>query len=145
MSDPWIAYAQTKLAANSVKLNPDTHSTGLVGEVTLPYTVPAGKVLRLKRLGIEPLWGAAMIPYIGDSTSTTEAVPTTICLKTYSSGGTRSTTLSVENLLPSINWDCDYFIPAGKKLNLRLAAGANPGPGDAWIYGWAMSGELLDA
>ncbi|MGM4987520.1 hypothetical protein [Tardiphaga sp. 841_E9_N1_2] len=145
MSAPWIAYAQTKMAANSVKLNPITHSNDLLGEVTLPYVVPAGKVLHLQRLGIEPLWGAAMIPFIGESASQHEVTPSDLCLKTYSAGGTKATSTTIEHLIASHNWECDYYIPAGKMLGLRLSTGPNPGPDDSWIYGWCMSGRVLDA
>ncbi|WNV09945.1 hypothetical protein [Tardiphaga sp. 709] len=144
MSDPWIAYGQTGIVSGGVKLNPPTNmSNGLLGEVSLPYTVPVGKVLVLKKIEFEPLWGMALIPYFGDSTSTTEMTPPTLAGNTYSSGSSPSTAPAAN--MRSASFDCEYHVPAGLKVNVRIAAGYNPGPGEAWLYGWAMTGELRDA
>lgn len=135
MSSPWVAYAQTIVPQNGVVQNPTTHANGLIGEVSLPYVVPTGKVLHLTRIALEPLWSAAIIPWIG------ETMTLGSCLDTYTAGGLYTGTPNA--LQPTCSWAVDYWIPAGKKLNMRINAGYQPS--ENWIYGWEMAGELHDA
>jgi hypothetical protein len=51
MSEPWIAYGQQRGPSNAAVDNPPTNSNGVIGEVSLPYTVPVGKKLILTSLG----------------------------------------------------------------------------------------------
>ena len=53
MSEPWIAYGQQRGPSNAAVDNPPTNSNGVIGEVSLPYTVPVGKKLILTSWGIE--------------------------------------------------------------------------------------------
>lgn len=133
---PFICVGQTTIDSTGSVINPSTNVNGLVGESTLPYVVPANKILHITRLSVEPLWGAALILFVADDS----IIQTSNCLCTYSSGGKLAPNTSTDALIDSKVWDTDYYIPAGKKLNLRLS-----GTLANWTYGWCVGGELLDA
>lgn len=136
-AEPWIAHAQTTVASGATVYNPATFTGGLVGEHSLPYTVPYGKVLRVKRITVECLWSAAIIPYMGDGT-----MDFFKSLDTFACGGMYMTP-NANHLLPTMTWETDYAIPAGKQFNMRIST--TWAPSNDWVYGWSISGELLDA
>lgn len=145
MSAPWIMHAQTLIPPGVPIHNPTTFVTGaLRGEVGTGYAVPAGKVLHLKRAKIEPLWSAAVVIYTGAGTSDATWIPANT-LGTFSSGGQFGSPAAgvTPPLLETMVKELDYWIVAGQQVNVRLSSGWTPS-GD-WIYGWEVTGELLDA
>lgn len=138
VADPWYAYGQTVIPPNGVVQNPQPNVNGLIGAVTsLPYTVPAGKILIVKMFQMEALWGGAILPWIGDTLADFTAAN---CLSTVNS----------DNINSGMNFPASflfngftYHIPAGKKLNIRLSA--NYANSTGWIYGWYVGGELINA
>lgn len=141
MSQPWIAYGQTLFKPNIQ--NPPCLNNGLLGEChSFPYTVPVGKILKLTTLQIEPLWGAAMIPWIGDFPCTTEKGLATVASEHRVIDAAHPANWN--DLRPAPIWHgFNYQIPAGLKLNLFLSS--NPAAPDGVVYAWYMGGELLDA
>lgn len=165
MSAPWIMHAQTHIPKGVAIHNPPAFISGdLIGEVDTGYVIPAGKVLHLKRVKIEPLWSGAVIIYTGTGT-TNETWDQSKSLGTYSSGGqlfdpvttiatakygdgspvgwALNTPPDTPPLLETLVKELDYWIKAGEQVNVRLSNGWCPA-GD-WIYGWELTGELLDA
>ena len=130
---PWVVYGQTLINAYQSATNPSPNVNGILGEVpSLPYTVPEGSVLVLEALGIEPLWGAAMMPFIGTTGATAgNALATAQGQVVPSTSGVGNTQL----------WSgYKYMLPAGTVLNLFIST-ANA-PSNGYIYGWYMGGKL---
>lgn len=128
--DCWIAYGQTTVPFQTAADNPPCNANGLVGECTsLPYTVPAGKVLLLDSYGIEAyataVGGMVLVPWIGEAPATNAK-----CLMSCYSDNSSNEIVGGR-----------YAIPAGKKLNLRIMCSENPPS----VCGWYMSGRLVDA
>lgn len=127
MVTPWLVYGQTVLPANNTD-NPTPNVNGLIGEVaSLPYTVPAGKVLVIERLTLESYQDTAILAmflYFGSVTPVTNAM----CSATLgANGGTSQMTVG-------------WHIPAGTVVNLRLQ---NVQPNHlGWTYGWSIEGRL---
>jgi hypothetical protein len=125
----WVAYGQTNMAASSAIDNPAANLAGVEGEVTLPYTVPAGKRLILTGWGFEGLNSqtnfGVCIPWIGEAPCTNAK-----CLASVGcNGGSYYVT--------GMRW----VIPAGKKLNVRLINGS---PQNNVICAWMIQGILED-
>lgn len=134
---PFILHAQTTVPSGTSLYNPPTFRAGLLGEQDCGYVVPAGKVLHIKRVTIESLWGAAIILYTGSATHDFYK-----SLDTFATGE-KYANRDNETLIPTMAWDCDYYLPAGTQLNLRI--NNNWAPSNEWVYGWSVTGELLDA
>ena len=128
--DNWIVYGQTTIPSNSTVDNPAPNVNGLIGErSSLPFTVPAGKVLIIEAYGMESYenlaGGAALIPWIGAAPITNAK-----CLHTCYAGNASNEVIGA-----------DWAIPAGKVFNVRLT---NAETAQA-AYGWYVSGKLYDA
>lgn len=139
---PWICYGQTAIDPNSEVHDPTPNVNGLVGEcVSLPYTVPIGKILVLKMFQMEQLWGAAILPWIGETMADFMAAH---CLSTMIGATAEPNPLPAALFRANLHYDgFNYQIPAGKTLHIRLNSGYSPSTG--WIYGWYVGGELQDA
>lgn len=121
---PVLAYGQSLVAPGTAVDNPAPCLNGLIGEISLPYVVPAGMTLVLTDYGIEGFPGGdmAIIPWIGNGPPTTAQ-----CLPTCR---TIDATLQITSA---------FHIPAGKVLNARLVyTGSVPGI----ITAWWMRGYL---
>lgn len=141
MTTPWVCYGQTLLPAAAGVSNPAPNVNGLIGEVDeLPYIVPVGKVLVLKSMGMEPMYGGAVLPWIGD-----DPIDKSKCLMTTAGWPSKlqNTTPGAVATSSILLTGFDYYIPAGKKLNVYLST--NPEAGGSWVYAWYLGGELIDA
>lgn len=127
-SEPWIAYAQTAPVCQGGINNPVTNLNGLIGEVTLPYTVPDGKELVIEAYGLEAYGnvpgGLVLAPYIGATPPTTNAV----FLHSVFSDNATNEAIGVE-----------FHLPAGKVFNVRLMSNECP----AQVVGWYVKGHLV--
>lgn len=137
---PWTAFGQTVLAPNTAICDPATNHPGTLGDVSsLPYTVPAGKVLVINRGQVEALWGAGLILYFNNAcTDNTKASHTLnggpvwiVPPGTNAAGATHDEVFG------------PYYIPAGMTVHLRLSSNETPSSG--WAYGWMISGYLMPA
>lgn len=126
-TEPWICYGQQAGPSNAAIDNPPANLNGILGEVTLPYTVPAGQTLVLNGWGIEAYETIAgsfvLVPWIGDLPATNAK-----CLHSVLASADSNSTTGFE-----------YHIPAGKKLNARIMCSEAGNP----VAGWWMSGFLI--
>ena len=118
----WVSYGQTLLAPSQSIDNPAPNLNGLGGEVTLPYTVPAGQQLVLTSWGIEgtPGGDSAIIPYVGTVFSqNSQGLPTCRTVDGVS---------QVNGM---------WVIPAGTTISARIvyAGGVQP-----IVFGWWIQG-----
>lgn len=124
---PWVVYGQTAIPAYGALDNPAPNLNGLLGEVTLPYTVPAGKILVLTGWGFEGLPTAfgVCIPWIGSGPITNAKCLPSVgpALASYYITGT------------------NFQVPAGKIVNVRLLNGTS---GNNFVCAWMMQGYLMD-
>ena len=129
MTTPWICYGQRAGPSNAAIDNPTANSNGVIGEVTLPYTVPVGFVLVLKGWGIEAYESIAgsfvLVPWIGDAPATNAKCLHSVLASTQSNSAS----------------GFEYHIPAGTKLNARIMCSEAGNP----VAGWWMSGCLKAA
>lgn len=132
---PWTAYGQCTTVPNGSVDNPTANLNGLRGEVSLPYTVPAGKELWLTAYGGEAYnvpttssgapQGVVYVPYIGTTPPSSNNV---FLHSVYASLRSNETT------------GVNFIIPAGKTLNYRVQSSYTL----AWVVGWYMRGTLRD-
>lgn len=134
MVTPWAVSGQTNLAENSDVDNPPVADTGALGTVCkLPYTVPAGKILRVDHRAIEgydALGIAVIFLFTGE----------------YPDGATSADRIahgtgSIAAHAGSNEHDGRFYFPEGTVVNVRLINGQNY----SGVYGWEVTGELLDA
>jgi hypothetical protein len=127
---PWTVYGQTSPVYNGAVDNPPANVNGLIGEASLPYTVPDGKVLVITAYGLEAYAqvanGLVLAPYLGATPPKTNGV----FLHSVYANDASNETVGVR-----------FHIPAGKVLNVRLMSNENP----AQVVGWYIAGELCDA
>lgn len=128
MTSPWICYGQQAGPSNSAIDNPTTNSNGIIGEVSLPYTVPAGKKLIVTGWGIEAYESVAgsfvLVPWIGTGSPTNNMCLHSVLSSTQSNYST----------------GFEYHIPAGKVFNARIMCSEANNP----VAGWWISGRLED-
>lgn len=125
MSAAWTAYGQTVVPPGVSLDNPTTNLAGVIGEVTLPYTVPFGQILTLTNWGIEGRRSdfAAIFPWVGATlTSNGQTLPTV-------------TAFTATNQLLGT-----WALPANTLVNVRLVAGNQMVPGT--VLGWWVQGSL---
>lgn len=133
-SAPWIVYGQTAATGGQV-INPTPSTNGSVlGEVAaLPYYVPAGKVLHIRKVGIEGLWGATLWPFVGGGALQQ-------ILMTYNAAE-RTPIGDWQNANSTYVWNADHHIKPGSTFGLSLAMQSPVGA----LFGWFVSGRLIDA
>lgn len=135
-AEPWSAQGQDYIPGNldSAETQLGNLTGALIGEATLPYTVPQGKTLILKCWGIE-MYGSAsgnvvIFPYFGWGTTPEYRMD---------NGG-----LSVTATAGSgTNFKCgmNLHVRSGETVQFRLL---RSGTAPNRVYGWAASGELVD-
>lgn len=135
---PWIARNETLFVNNQYLTNPQTASVGLLGEASLPYSVPTGKKLVIDHLAIEAIWGAAMWPWVGAGTFGVNTTSAQV-LDTFTS---RVPATATGESVGTYQWTPHYELPAGLIFNLTMRNFNAPSEG--WVYGWEVSGELCD-
>jgi hypothetical protein len=121
---PWVAYGSTLLPPGQRVDNPPTFANGVLGESSLPYTVPTGQHLVITSWGIEGTPGGdnALIPWIGSPPIMNEK-----CLPTC----------RVVDGTAQI--DGSWTIPAGKVVNVSLVYTGSP---YTWLVAWWIQGYL---
>jgi hypothetical protein len=130
----WVAYGQVQPVYNAAIDDPPCNLNGTLGEVaSLPYTVPAGKVLVVEAYGIEAYGkvaggpdggGLVLVPWIGELPATNAK-----CLMSCYSDNASNEVLGSR-----------FVLPAGKKLHARVMCSENP----ASVCGWYIRGRLED-
>jgi hypothetical protein len=123
---PWLAYGQTLMRANSPMDNPKVNINGLIGESIIPYKVPEGFNLILTGWGFEGLnegYGVC-IPWIGELPCTNS--------KCLSSIGPWRASYYVNGM--------EWIIPSGLILNIRLLNGSSE---DNVVCAWYVQGKLV--
>jgi hypothetical protein len=125
-ADDWICYGTITLNPFTYIDNPTTNLNGLVGEQSFPYTVPAGKQLRVTYMQTEgpatPQFG--MFIWLGAAPATNAKS----LISCTTAGG--STQLYGMNLI----------IPEGKIVNIRCMNNT----ATAWVNGFCVQGLLED-
>jgi len=124
----WIVYGQTAIPSQVAVDNPTPNTAGVLGEVSsLPYTIPAGKMLALTSYGVESYehpGTVVLFPWLGSPPATNEKA----LMSVGADGGS--------NEIRGANW----HLPAGTIVNVRLIVGE--ATQSAWVYAWYMFGRL---
>jgi hypothetical protein len=131
----WTVYGQTRLdPAIPHHHNPTPITGNVYGEVaSLPYTVPAGKVLLIQRVSIEAHWGTVLWPWVGSLPFTD---PETV-IESF-----RGRELDEPG--PNYEWHGEFYLAAGKVLNITLHPRNQPAGTSPKVQGWGLSGKLFD-
>ena len=128
MQQPWICYGQQDGPSGQAIDNPKSNLAGVLGEVSLPYVVPPGKILVLKGWGIEAYESIAgsfvLVPWLGEGPATNDK-----CLHSVLASAQSNSASGFE-----------YHLPAGTKLNVRIMCSEAGNP----VAGWWISGSLED-
>ncbi len=128
MRQPWICYGQQSGPSNAAIDNPSCNQNGVIGEATLPYIVPDGKVLILSGWGIEAYESIAgsfvLVPWIGEGPPTNQKCLHSVLASSQSNSST----------------GFEYHLPAGTRLNARIMCSESGNP----TAGWWMFGSLVD-
>jgi len=137
-AEPWIAHAQSTISLGS-NTNPRLNRSGLIGEAqSLPYRVPAGKILRITKIGLESF------PMVSGP-------PPVFVLFPWIVPDLRSRTIPEINNAALISCaaanqtnSCaaDHWVPAGMYVNVTLLLGTQNMSGGVWA--WYVAGELVD-
>jgi hypothetical protein len=129
MRHPWIVYGQQAGPSNASIDNPVCNQNGIIGEATLPYTVPEGKRLVVTGWGIEAYGNIAgdfvLVPWIGEAPATNAK-----CLHSVLASNASNASTGFE-----------YHIPAGKVFNVRIMCSEANDP----VAGWWVNGRLENA
>lgn len=152
MNTPWSVCGQTQIAPAGLVNNPTPNNVGAIGGITsLPYIVPAGKILRIDRAGIEAHWGGSIVIWTGDG-----PLDAAKCLPTIGGANGRGDGSEIESgpraSLTGTWWaELGFSFSAGTKINLYVNSSYQPAHiggysnANGQIFGWWATGELLDA
>lgn len=123
--EPWIVYGQSTIPYNGSVDNPAANAAGVIGQASLPYTVPPGYFLTIEAWGVEAYATAGLVgmfPWLGPPPATNaKALHTNM-----------ANTESHETL------GARYRLPPGTIVNIRIMNTENP----AQVVGWYISGTL---
>lgn len=134
-AEPWYASGQTTMPWGSVQ-NPQPSQIEALGAVwSLPYVVPAGKVLRVDSMSMEA-YDMSGITVILLFTGENAWAMTAQQINDASTG-------SCAARAANCRMDGPIYFGEGVTVNVLVLNGQSSGAG--WVYGWQVTGELLDA
>jgi len=132
----WVAHAQTPVNANTVIDDPTMDRPGTLGEIeTLPYVVPEGRILIIRKQGIEGTKtpNAALFPWIGPD------FPLNCTSAQKSAHRIEKALFTVQSNGGSKVHDVLWILPAGTRLHIAITNGT----GALTTLAWFIRGFLI--